>query len=79
MSSFKRISVSVHRPRRSRWETPLVKGLTYRASMAVVDFLAVYWFTRRVGIALVFSLLSLSYRTVGRLLHEHVWSHLASN
>jgi uncharacterized membrane protein len=78
MPSFKRISVSVHR-RRSRWEGPGVKAASYRAWMGALDFLAVFSLTRRVGLALGFSLLSLLYRTIGRSLHERVWLYVVSN
>jgi uncharacterized membrane protein len=78
MPSFKRISVSVHR-RRSRWDRPLVKALTYRGWMATLDILVVYLITGRIGLALGFSLLSLFYRTVGRSIFERLWSHVAPN
>jgi uncharacterized membrane protein len=78
MPSFKRISVSVHRQRRS-WERPVVKAMTYGACIAALDFLAVYTFTRQVTLALGFMVLSLSYRIVGGFVHERVWSRLASS
>jgi len=77
MPSFKRISVSNHR-RRARWDRPLLKVVTYRAWMATLDFLAVYAFTRRLGLALGFALLSLFYRIVGRSIHERLWSLAAA-
>jgi len=54
-----------------------VKALTYRAVIVTLDFLAIYWMTGRVRIALGFMVLSNLYTTAGYFLHERIWARIA--
>ena len=52
------------------------KALTYRVLIMCLDFATIYWFTRRLQIALGFMIASNLYTTVAYLLHERAWSRV---
>jgi uncharacterized membrane protein len=53
-----------------------VKALTYRALIVILDFVAIYWMTGRVSIALGFMVVSNLYTTAGYFLHERIWARI---
>ena len=54
----------------------LVKALTYRVVIVCLDFLAIYFFTHKVEVALGFMIVSNVYTTVGYFLHERLWARI---
>ncbi len=54
----------------------VVKAITYRIFIMILDFLTIYIFTRTVRIAVGFMIVSNIYTSVGYLLHERVWAHV---
>ncbi len=54
----------------------VVKAITYRLFIVCLDFLAIYLFTGKVEVALVFMVVSNVYTTVGYFLHERLWARI---
>jgi len=54
----------------------LVKALTYRAVIVILDVSVIYLLTRRVDLALGFTVISNIYTTVGYFIHERVWNKI---
>jgi uncharacterized membrane protein len=54
----------------------LVKAITYRAVIIVLDFSVIYLLTRRVDVALGFMIISNIYTTVAYFIHERVWNKI---
>jgi uncharacterized membrane protein len=54
----------------------LVKALTYRLLIMVLDFTTLYILTDKVHIALSFMLASNLYTTVAYIVHERIWSRV---
>ena len=54
----------------------LVKTITYRAVIIVLDLSVVYLLTRRVDVALGFMVISNIYTTVAYFVHERIWNKI---
>ena len=54
----------------------LLKALTYRVVIVVLDFAVLYLFTKRTDVAVGFTLVSNVYTTVGYFLHERFWARV---
>lgn len=54
----------------------LVKAITYRAVIIVLDLSVVYLLTRRVDVALGFMVISNIYTTVAYFVHERIWKKI---
>jgi adenylylsulfate kinase len=54
----------------------LVKAITYRAVIIVLDFLVIYLLTGRVDVALGFMIISNIYTTAAYFIHERVWNKI---
>ena len=54
----------------------LVKALTYRAVIIVLDFSVIYLLTGRVDVALGFMVISNIYTTVAYFVHERIWNKI---
>jgi adenylylsulfate kinase len=54
----------------------LVKTITYRTIIIILDFIAVYLFTKKIGIAAGFTIVSNIYTSLGYFLFERVWSRI---
>jgi adenylylsulfate kinase len=54
----------------------LVKTLSYRGLVLLLDFATIYLFTRKLEVALGFTLASNVYTTVAYLVHERVWDRI---
>jgi uncharacterized membrane protein len=52
----------------------IVKAITYRGIIVVLDFLVIYLLTGKVATAAGFMIISNIYTTVAYFLHERVWS-----
>ncbi|MBS1525613.1 MAG: DUF2061 domain-containing protein [Bacteroidetes bacterium] len=54
----------------------VVKTITYRGLILILDFTSIYLFTGKVKIALGFMLVSNIYTTIGYFLHERIWDKI---
>jgi len=54
----------------------LVKAITYRAVIIVLDFSVIYLLTGRVDVALGFMVISNIYTTIAYFVHERIWSKI---
>ena len=54
----------------------LVKAITYRIIIIILDFTVIYFLTRRVEIAVGFMVISNIYTTLAYFLHERLWSRI---
>ena len=54
----------------------LVKAITYRAVIIVLDFSVIYLLTGRVDVALGFMVISNIYTTVAYFVHERIWNKI---
>ncbi len=52
----------------------IVKALTYRVVIVVLDFLVVYLLTHKVEVAAGFMIVSNLYTTLAYFVHERLWS-----
>lgn len=54
----------------------VVKALSYRLLIVVLDFGAVYLLTGKIGIALGFMIASNVYTTIAYVAHERAWARI---
>ncbi len=54
----------------------VVKAITYRGIIVVLDFMVIYLLTGKVATAAGFMIISNIYTTVAYFLHERVWSSI---
>ena len=54
----------------------LVKAVTYRSMIVVLDVSVIYLLTGRVDVALGFTVISNVYTTVAYFLHERLWNKI---
>jgi adenylylsulfate kinase len=54
----------------------LVKTISYRLLILVLDFSTIYLFTRKVKIALGFMVASNVYTTIAYFFHERIWGRI---
>jgi len=54
----------------------LVKAISYRILIVVLDFTTIYLLTGTVRLALGFMIVSNIYTTVAYFLHERAWAHV---
>jgi adenylylsulfate kinase len=52
----------------------IVKAVTYRVVIIILDFTTIYIITGKVNVAIGFMLISNLYTTVAYYLHERIWS-----
>ena len=55
----------------------VVKAVSYRIIIVTADFIAVYFFTRRIEIAVGFVVVSNVYTSVLYFLHERFWDRVS--
>jgi uncharacterized membrane protein len=55
----------------------LVKTISYRLAILILDFTSIYLFTGKIKIALGFMIVSNIYTTIGYFIHERVWGKIA--
>jgi len=60
-----------------RWSRSLVKAITYRVIILILDFTAVYLLTGRSDVALGFMLISNVYTAVAYFGHERIWNSIS--
>lgn len=54
----------------------IVKAVTYRSVIVILDFVAVYLLTGKVATATTFMVVSNIYTSVGYFLHERLWARI---
>ena len=54
----------------------IVKTVSYRLTILILDFTVIYLFTGQLKIAVGFMLVSNIYTTVGYFLHERIWDKI---
>jgi adenylylsulfate kinase len=54
----------------------VVKTITYRIFILILDFTVIYLFTRRIGVAVSFTILSNIYTTIAYFFHERIWDNI---
>lgn len=54
----------------------MVKALTYRLAIMVLDFTTIYLFTRTLKVALGFMIASNLYTTIAYFGHERLWARI---
>ncbi len=54
----------------------IVKTVSYRVVILILDFTSIYIFTRQIKIAVGFMIVSNIYTTVGYFLHERIWDKI---
>ena len=54
----------------------LVKAITYRSVIIVLDFSVIYLLTGKVEVALGFMVISNIYTTVAYFIHERIWNKI---
>ncbi|MCL4406229.1 MAG: DUF2061 domain-containing protein [Patescibacteria group bacterium] len=60
-------------------ETPLrsaAKTISYRLIIIILDFASIYFFTRSVGVATSFVIVSNIYTTIAYYIHERAWNRI---
>ena len=56
------------------WTRSLVKAVTYRVAIVILDFTSIYLLTGKTDIALGFMIVSNIYTSVAYYLHERLWN-----
>ncbi|MFI5163919.1 MAG: DUF2061 domain-containing protein [Bacteroidia bacterium] len=54
----------------------IVKTVSYRVVILILDFVSIYVFTGQVKIALGFMIVSNIYTTLGYFFHERIWDRI---
>ena len=54
----------------------IVKTISYRVIVVILDFIAVYLFTGQIKIALGFTIVSNIYTTIVYFIHERIWDKI---
>ena len=54
----------------------LVKAITYRSVIIVLDFSVIYLLTGKVDVALGFMVISNVYTTAAYFIHERIWNKI---
>ena len=52
----------------------IVKTVSYRVAILILDFTAIYIFTRQIKIAIGFMIVSNIYTSVAYYIHERLWN-----
>jgi len=54
----------------------VVKTISYRIIIIILDFVAIYLFTGKISVALGFTIVSNIYTTVVYFFHERIWDKI---
>lgn len=54
----------------------LVKTISYRVIILILDFTSIYLFTGKIKVALGFMIVSNVYTTIGYFFHERIWDKI---
>jgi len=64
-----------HRPEETLRRS-IVKTISYRIAILILDFAAIYIFTGQIKIAFGFMIISNVYTTIGYFFHERIWDNI---
>jgi len=56
------------------WKRSVVKAITYRIIIIILDFSVIYLLTGKIELALGFMVVSNIYTTIAYFLHERLWA-----
>ena len=54
----------------------VVKTISYRGAILILDFSFIYLFTGQIKVALCFMIVSNIYTTLGYIFHERIWDKI---
>jgi uncharacterized membrane protein len=54
----------------------VVKTISYRMVILILDFVSIYLFTGQVKVAVGFMIVSNVYTTIGYFIHERIWGKI---
>jgi uncharacterized membrane protein len=54
----------------------VVKTLSYRVAILILDFVSIYIFTGQIKVAFGFMIVSNVYTTIGYFFHERIWDKI---
>jgi adenylylsulfate kinase len=54
----------------------VVKTISYRIAILILDFVAIYLFTGKIKVAVGFMIVSNIYTTIGYFFHERIWDRI---
>lgn len=54
----------------------VMKTISYRVVILILDFVAIYFFTGQIKIAVGFMIVSNIYTTLGYFFHERIWDKI---
>jgi len=54
----------------------VVKTISYRVLILILDFISIYLFTHQVKVAIGFMIVSNVYTTIGYFFHERIWDKI---
>lgn len=58
------------------WTRSLVKAVTYRILIVIMDFTVIYLLTQKFDIAFWFMIVSNVYTTIAYYVHERIWNRI---
>ena len=72
---IERLLPHTHRAK-DKLERSILKTITYRLIIIILDFFFIYFFTGQVKIAIGFMVISNFYTTIAYYLHERYWNNI---
>ena len=54
----------------------IIKTVTYRVFVLILDFTVIYLFTKKIEIAVIFTIISNIYTTFAYFFHERIWDNI---
>ncbi|MFI5136457.1 MAG: DUF2061 domain-containing protein [Sphingobacteriales bacterium] len=54
----------------------VVKTISYRVVILILDFTTIYFFTGKIKVAIGFTVVSNLYTTIGYFFHERIWDKI---
>jgi len=54
----------------------ILKTISYRVVILILDFVSIYLFTGQIKVALGFMIISNVYTTIGYFFHERIWDRI---
>jgi adenylylsulfate kinase len=64
------------RPPTETLRRSIVKTISYRVVILILDFISIYLFTGKIKVAVGFTIVSNIYTTVGYFFHERIWNKI---
>lgn len=72
---LERLLPHTHRAK-DKLERSILKTITYRLFIIILDFLFIYVLTKQIKVAVVFMVVSNIYTTVAYYIHERYWNNV---